>query len=116
MANNGDKPEEAQEIPIRTPEELAELRLERYKAEPQSFVEISELVFAAIKSPISALNISVMVGNVNRIQLDIAQVETNHTIDKIRMRMDIDAEMKRQEASKIVPGTMHNFARKFMKK
>jgi len=97
----------------KSPEQLAAERLKRYQENPKDFVEISELVCAAMKHPKSSLGISVMVGNVPRSALDIAQTELNHMINKIRLRMDITAEMK--NAPKIQqPGAMHRFANKII--
>lgn len=109
MSDNGHEPEK--ETPIRTPEELAELRLERYKENSANFIEVADLAFAAVKIPNSHW-ISIFIGNVSRTQLDIAQVELNHTVNKIRLRMDIESEMKQEAAKKIIPGGIMNFARR----
>jgi hypothetical protein len=106
MGNNGDKPEKTQE-------ELKAERLKRYQDNPNDFIEISDLACAAMLSKKSNLGISVMVGNISRSLLDVAQVALNHMIDKIRIRMDVQSEM--QKASMIQqPGAMHRFANKVM--
>ena len=106
MSDNGDKQE-------KTVEQIKEERLKRYQDDPNSFVELKDLACAALLDPRSQLGISVMVGHISRAHLDIAQVELNHLINRMRIQMDVTSEMKRQEAQKIMqPGAMHRFANK----
>lgn len=102
-------------VPTKSESELLQERLERYKKDPNSFIEVDDIVACVIKNPKSSIGVSVMTGNTSRSQMDIGQVELNHQMDKMRMQMDIQSEMHKQ--NKIVkPGSMHNFARKIMRK
>jgi hypothetical protein len=108
--NNGDKQEKTQE-------QLKEERHQRYLDKPNSFIEVSELACAAMLDSRSQLGISVMVGETTRAKLDIAQVELNHIINRVRIQMDVSAEMHRAEAQRIQqPGAMHRFANRIMGK
>lgn len=105
---NGDSlKKENQEAPVeKTPEQLdTELdteRLERYQKDPKQFVELSDVVLLAIRNPNSQLGLSVFTGGCKRSELDIAQVELNHTINKMRISMDIKAEMKKAVANNLL--------------
>ena len=112
MSDNGHDTEKAKEV--LTPEEAKKQRLGRYTKDPNSFIEVTELVCAAIKDSRSSLGISVMVGHVSRNLMDVGQVELNHMMNKIRLNLDIKTEMSK--ANRIQqPGAMRRFAGKIMK-
>ena len=92
------KPEE------KTLEQLKEERAKRFADNPDTFLEISEIVCAAVKNPKSQLGVSVYIGLCRRIELDIGQVELNHLIQKNRMSMDIAADMKKVGSQVLAPG------------
>jgi len=99
----------------KTPEQLKEERLKRYQAHPESFVEVKDLICAAVINLKAGLGLSVMVGNVPRTLIDIAQIELTHRLNRIRMQMDVQSEMKHQIGKNIVqPGAMRKFAGKIM--
>ena len=103
MSDNGDlRPEE------KAPEQLVEERLKRYQADPHSFIEIGELICGAIRDSKSAVGVSVAVFKCKRTELDIAQAELNHSIQRYRMALDVSAQVKEQ--SIVQPkGSMFNF-------
>jgi hypothetical protein len=84
-----------------TPEQLASERFTRYQEDPESFIEISELICAVIRNPKSQLGVSVMVGNARRSEISIAQSELNYRIDFVRRQMDIQSEIEHK--NKITP-------------
>lgn len=107
----------------KTDEQLKEERLVRYNSNPDSFIEISELVCAAMRNPKSQIGVSIMVGNVKRSELNQAQAELNHRIDLCRRSMDIESDMKQQAAknlltplNKMSPHNMINGARNLFKR
>jgi len=102
---------ETEKQPEKTQEQLDKERSERFAKEPFSFVEINELICAAIRNPKSQLGISVLVGNCKRSELNNAQVELAHRLELARRAMDIEMEMKHP---KIIPakGGILNFARR----
>lgn len=105
MGDNGKiEPEKTQEV-------LDKERAERFAKEPHSFIEVNELICAAIRNPKSQLGISILVGNCKRSELNQAQVELNHRMEIARRQMDIEAEVNH---SKILPakGSFLNFARR----
>ena len=114
MGDNGklnqEKPQE------KTEEQLKQERLERYQKDPNTFIELSELIMACVRNPKSHLGMSVFVGHCKRSELDIAQVELNHISNKQRIQMDIASEMKHQIANGMIKTPnqhgMMNFARK----
>lgn len=114
MSDNGKI--EGQDKPVeKTEAQLKEERLARYNTDPDSFIEISELICAAIRNPKSQLGISVLVGNCKRSELNNAQVELEHRMSLVRRSMDIESEMKKEAVKNlIVPGAhnMINGARK----
>ena len=109
MSGNGHDPEKAKEV--LTPEELKKARLDRYMKEPETFVELEDVVCMVVKNKTSSLGISVFIGNVQRSLLNQGQMELSHVANKIRLKMDIESEMKHP---KIVPGkgSMLNFMRR----
>lgn len=107
---------EEQKPQEKTQEQLSQERLERYQKAPESFVELSSIVCMIIRNPKSGLGISGFVNPAtSRTQLDIAQAELNHLINKIRMQMDVASEMKKQ-SNIVKPGAMHRFASRIMGK
>jgi hypothetical protein len=107
--------DKSEETPAeKTPEQLAQERLERYQKEPNSFVEVSELVLASIRNPNSPLGISICIGKAKRSELDISTMEINHAVSKMMMRLDVEGEMKRAAAAELIKpasGAMLKFAR-----
>ena len=106
------KDENKKEEIIKTPEQLKLERAERFTKDPETFIEISELVCAVLHNPKSQLGISVMVGVSKRSELNTAQCELNHIIDATRRQMDRDAQEATQ--GKIVPAKhgIFNYARR----
>ena len=105
MGDNGgieNKGENKKEEVVKTPEQLAQERLERYQKNSANFVELQEVVCMVIKNPKSQLGVSVMVGNTQRSLLDIGITELTHIVNKVRLDMDIRQEMMK---SKVVPAT-----------
>ncbi len=120
MGDNG-KLEEIK--PEKSQEELDKERAERFTKEPDSFIEISELVCAAMRNSKSQIGISIMVGNVKRSELNQAQAELNHRIDLCRRSMDIASELKQQTSNNLLrplnsmrPHNIMNGARNLFKK
>jgi hypothetical protein len=101
----GEAEEQIVKQPEKTEEQLMAERLERYKKDPHSFIEFKEIILCALRNPKSGLGISVFLGNCNRTELDVAQIELTHICNKMRLNMDIQSEMKRQAMNNlIVPG------------
>ncbi len=91
------KPEE----PVKTEEQLSQERKDRFAKDPESFVELSELICAVMRNSKSQLGISLFLGNAKRSELNNAQAELNNTINHARQNMDMETAMINQ--SKIVP-------------
>ena len=86
--------------PEKTEEQLKSERLERYKAKPDDFFELSDIVVACLRIDKC---LGVLIGNSSRTELEIAKTKVDHVIDKTFLRMDMDAAMQQQ--SKLVkPG------------
>jgi hypothetical protein len=83
----------------KTEEILAKERAERFAKDPNSFVEIKELICAVMKNDNSGLGVSILVNECKRSTLDVCQVELVHRFDLLRRQMDVMAQMK-----KVVPG------------
>lgn len=79
----------------KTQEQKDKERSERFTKDPNSFIEISELICAAMKSEKSGLGVTIMVNNCKRSELDISQIELNHRFDLCRRQMDMASEMKK---------------------
>jgi hypothetical protein len=93
--------DKSEETPAeKTPEQLAQERLERYQKNPDSFVEISELVVATIKTP---KGMSIYISN-HCLKSDIAlsMMELNHGISKMLLRREVESDMKRQAAQGLI--------------
>lgn len=92
--------------PVKTEEQLKQERIDRFNKDPETFVEISELICGVVRNTNAPLGMSIFVGDARRSEIDIAQVELNHRINLIRRGMDAP--------SKIQPakGSMLNFVRK----
>ena len=98
----------------KTPEQLKAERLKRYQESPDSFIEMSEIICAAIKSNKSSMGVAVMVnGYCKRSEINNAQCEINHSIEKMRIQMEVAREMNKA-AMTPHPGAMHKFANKVM--
>ena len=82
---------------IKTEEQSKAEQAKRFADNPETFIEISELICAVIRNPKSQLGVSVMIGNAKRSEIDISQSELNYRIDLIRRQMDVG------QQSKIVP-------------
>ena len=80
----------------KTPEQLKAERIERFNKNPESFIEISEIVVAAVKHEKSTLDIAVIVGNCRRSLFNQAQCEITHALNKARMSMDMQQETMKQ--------------------
>jgi len=94
--------------PVKTTEQLAKERLERYQKDPQSFIEIGEIVACAIKTPGLGLGVATFIGNCKRSELDIAYSELNMSMTERLMELRMAAQ------TKIIPakGSMFDFARR----
>ena len=110
MGDNGDVKKEE----VKTDIQLANERHERYTKNPETFIEISELICAVMRNPKSQLGISVMIGYAQRSELNQGQAELNHLIDLLRRQMDIESQAKHQSKHVITPGSMMDFARRKM--
>jgi len=107
--DNGElKKEEA-----KTPEVLATERLARYQKDPQSFVEVSEIIACAIKTPGIGLGVAVLVNNCKRSEIDIAKTELEMAMIERLMELKQAADMQ-QAGIKIVPAKhgMFDFVRR----
>jgi hypothetical protein len=102
-------------VPVeKKPEQEAAERLERYQKNPDTFIEIDEIVFASVRNPKSRLGISIFIGNARRMEIDVSWAEMNHAINKSLLNMDIEGAMKQQSAATLVKPMSHgvlNFAR-----
>ena len=77
----------------KTKEQLDAERLERYKASPGSFIELSEIVLCVIKNDESSAGISCFLGKCKRSVMAQSKTEIDHLVEKKLMEMDIKAEM-----------------------
>jgi len=93
---------------VKTSEELEAERNERFKNNPNSFIEVSELACAALLTPGKGVGVGILVADMPRVVLNVAQVELNHRIDMVRMQMDM------AKASKVVKpsGGIMNFVKR----
>ena len=98
---------------VKTPEELRTEREARFRSDPNSFIELSEVICMAINSPASGTGVSVLVGKTTRTKLDIGQIEINHILNKTRLQMDM---VKAMNNTPPPPGSMRSFARKMMRR
>jgi hypothetical protein len=91
---------------------LNKQRIKRFNEAPETFIEISELICAAIRNPKSPLGISIWIGNAKRSEIDIAEIELVHRVSLARRQMDITSEMLKQGKIEPVKHGMFDFARK----
>ena len=86
----------------KTPEQLAqeekEAREARYKASPDTFIEISELVIAVVKTPGVGLGMGVFIAPAKRSEYDIAWSEINLRLLGMLMTMDRDQALRDKPA------------------
>jgi hypothetical protein len=87
----------------KTPEQIRKERFERYQLAPDTFIELSDVVFVAFRNTKSALGVSFIVGNCKRSEMDISEIEIVHRLSMLRSRMDIEAQMKKQAEQVLVP-------------
>lgn len=97
-------------------DELNKERAERFAKNPESFIECSELICAAIRRESSPIGVSVMIGNSKRSELNQAQAELNHRIDMCRRAMDMQQakEASNQVSGILVPGNGKLHPRSFI--
>jgi hypothetical protein len=114
MGDNGgiESKDENKKEEVKTEEQLKQERNERFAKDPETFIEISELVCAVIRNPKSQLGISVMVGNCKRSELNQAESELVHILRKTRISMDIQSEMIHQSKIQPAKGGMLDFVRR----
>ena len=98
---------------VKTPEVIAAERLARYQADPQKFVEISEIIACAIKTPGIGLGVAVFVGNCKRSEIDIAKTELEMAMIERLMELKQVSQMQ-QAGVKILPAKhgMFDFVRR----
>lgn len=84
----------------KTSEQLKQEKIERFNKDPETFIELDEVVFVAIRNSKSALGMSIWIGNCKRSEMDIAEMELIHATAKMRLQMDMQSAMK---SGKIVP-------------
>jgi len=71
-------------------------RAERFKKDPDSFVEVRDMVCCIIHSDRSSLGIACLIPQgVSRSKLNNGIAELGHMVEKMRLQMDIEAEMRR---------------------
>jgi hypothetical protein len=87
---------------VKNPEELAKERLLRYQADPQSFVEVSEIIACAVKTPGIGLGVAIYIGNCKRSELDITWAELNTSM--LEKLVQFRAEGAADNKPKILPG------------
>ena len=106
MSDNG-KDLNQEKPPEKTSEQLASERLSRYLADPDKFVEMSEMVVCVKRTSIGPA----MFIHGDKTELQIAWAEINEAIMGILRQMKLKAAMERQ---KIVPAKhgILNFARR----
>ena len=101
--DNGGLKKTVDEIEAEKKAEAEKAKMERdarFYADPDSFVEIKDLMVAAMDSP---QGIATLVGKgVKRTQLEIIQSRINHLIMQEFIRMDIIAFKKVQEDKRII--------------
>ena len=78
--------------PVPTEAELLEAKKKRFEENPDTFLEISEIVMCAVRNPSAGLGISIYVAG-NRKELDISLMELQHAA------FGIIASMKMREAA-----------------
>jgi hypothetical protein len=93
-------------------------RLERYQKNPDSFFELSEIVCMAIRNDKSQLGISIFFGNAKRSEMNNAIEEINHVHRKMKIQMDVEAEMKHTAITNMgaKPHNMIDGARKMFRR
>jgi hypothetical protein len=89
---------------------LNKQRIKRFNEAPETFIEISELICAAIRNPKSPLGISIWIGNAKRSEIDVGWSELSHRISLCLRQMDMASEIMKQ--GKIVLAKHGMFARK----
>lgn len=83
---------------VKTSEVLAQERLGRYHSNPNSFIELSELICAAMRSDKGSGGIAVYVGNARRSELNQSWAELNCRLSLILQQMTME-----QGQCKIIP-------------
>ena len=92
----------------KTDEELAKERLERYQKDPQSFIELKDVVMMSMRNTKSQIGISIFLGNAKRSELTMSLTEINHAVNKMMLRLDVESEMKNDIARNLVkPATVN---------
>ncbi len=106
MGNNGGLEKNPDGGLPKSTEQLAKERAERFASNPETFIEIDEVVCCVVRSNKSDMGISVFIGNAKRSELDLAWAELNHRIQMVLRAMEAQP--------KIVPakGGMLNFGRR----
>ena len=93
----------------KTEEQLNKERLERYTANPYSFVEMQDIILCVIRNPESGIGMATFIGNCKRTELDIGITELSHLVQKKLMNWDMESQMKKEAGKHIIPGSMLNF-------
>jgi hypothetical protein len=105
----------SEELLPKTPEQLEAERLERYKASPGSFVEIKDILVAAVKSDIPGAEVMIFVGRHKRSLLAQAKTEVDYAVQKHFMIME--AKVQEKQPAIVTPngggnGGVMGFARR----
>ena len=97
----------------RRDELIKQKRLERYQKDPETFLEISDIICAAVRNRRSNFGMALIMGNASREEVDKAWSELNHRFQISLTQMDIESDMKRQAANGLIKskGGILNFAR-----
>jgi hypothetical protein len=96
--------------PGKTAEQLATERLTRYQANPESFIELNEVIACVIRNPGIGLGVATYINpNCKRLEFDIAYSELQVSMIDMALQFRVRAELP----NKVVPakGNFLNFAR-----
>ena len=97
MSDNGKDIEK--EI-VKTPEQLAQERLERYQKDPDSFTENFDLVVATKRSPLGLLT---LINQASRVELELSWARLNHGIHNAITSIEMAEYMKKKEVGLHIP-------------
>ena len=76
---------------LKTPEQLLEDKKKAFDENPDSFVDLSEVIIVVKRSP---NGISHWLGSATRSQYNVAKSEVQYQIDKILTNMDMEVALK----------------------
>ena len=99
--NNGKEPEKTEE---QLKQEAIEAKKARFADNPDTFIDIEDIIAAAIRTPGHGIGITIFVAPAKRSEYDVAYTELTLRLLTTLMGMDKEQWLRQQDKKIVMPG------------